>query len=115
MLFRLKKIFDFKKSENIALPVTLICEDIVPIYRDGAVPNLEGFEEMSGLAIDAYPCQRGTQIFGDGDFSDDARKLAVITVAGHFGVTEQQAIDLFEICIVPHFGFHGKIMVKRKS
>lgn len=114
MLFR-KKLFDFKKFENAVSSATLICKDIVPIYRDGAVPNLEGFEEMSELAIDAYPCQRGTQILGDGDFSDSARRLAVLTVAKHFGVSEQQAIDLFTICIVPHFGFHGKIMAKRKG
>lgn len=87
----------------------------IPIYEEDQVPNLEGFKEMNGYAIDAYPYQRGTNVFGPGDFSEYARNLAVRTVASHFGISTQEVLEQFEICIVPGIGFHGRIMAKRKS
>ena len=87
----------------------------IPIYEEDQVPNLDGFEKMRGYAIDAYPYQRGTNMFGAGDFSEDARELAVRTVVSRFGITNQEALKQFEICIVPGISFHGRIMARRKS
>lgn len=78
------------------------------------MPNLDGFEEMKEYAIDAYSYQRGTNVVGLGDFSEDARKIAAKTVAHNFGIPLQEALAQFEILIVPGIGFHGKIMAKRK-
>lgn len=85
------------------------------LIRDCQVSNLDDeFEEMKGYAIDAYRCQRGTEVFGAGDFSQEARELAARTVASHFGVSVREALAQFEICIVPGIGFHGKIMAKQR-
>ena len=111
----LREFFDFwlgRKPESIhVLPVAhhSTSFSIVPIYEEGSVPNLDGFEEMSGYATDAY----GTGDFYEG-FSEDAKELAVRTVARHYGISNQEAIDQFEICIVPAFSYLGKIMAKRK-
>lgn len=86
----------------------------IPIYDERTVPNLEGFEEMHGYAIDAYPYQHGTNTFGSGDVSGNVEELAVRTVASHFNISDQEAIDRFDICIVPGIGFHGRIMAKQK-
>lgn len=86
----------------------------IPIYDRGHVPDLRGFEKMDGYAIDAYPCQHGTDLYGPGDFSQDAQELALRTAASRFRISEACVLDQYEICIVPGVGFHGKIMSRRK-
>ena len=105
----LKEFFGTRKKPE------LVSASHIPIHEEGRMPNLEGFEEMKGYAIDAYPCQQDTGVFGPGDFSEDARELAARTVASHFGTSVQEALAQFEICIVPGIGFHGRIMTKRRS
>jgi hypothetical protein len=80
---------------------------VVRIYDEDEVPDMEGFEEMPYCAIDAYP--------SDHFLSEAAKEIAVRTVASYFKITEQEALDQFEICVVPStLEFHGKIMAKRK-
>ena len=103
----LKKLFGIGK-ETQDLSATHIL-----IYDEGQLPDLEGFEEIKGYAVDAYPYQHSSNTFGPGDFSKDARELAVRLAASHYEMTIQEALQQLEICIVPAVGFHGRIMAKR--
>ncbi|MBI3075151.1 MAG: hypothetical protein HYY92_03010 [Parcubacteria group bacterium] len=95
----------------------------VRIYLPKEIPR-EGFEaqrfqKMDGYAIDAYPFQvedpECTSGAGGDMFSEEARAMAVRTVAAHFGVSQEKTLNLFDVCIVPAVGFHGTILARRKA
>lgn len=77
-------------------------------------PDLDGYTELAGRAIDAYSAVHEPGEHEVGDFSDDARRMAVQSVAREFGCSEKQALEQYEICISPWVSFHGKILVRSR-
>lgn len=80
---------------------------VVPIYTADDCPPLEGYEELNGYAIDAYPF---TAVF-----EESARATAINTVSEQYNIPTDQVLKQFEVCIVPSpLEYHGRIMARKK-
>ena len=80
---------------------------------DKVPENIDQFEQLPHYAIDAYSCDTNGNP-GPGDFSQEAKEMAIRTAGAHYGLIPQEVTAQFEIIIVPGIGFHGRIFAKRK-
>lgn len=108
------QLLEEKDPENIDRSAFWQEVSAIPILHE-APPDLTKYEEMPYMAIDAYSYQIETGTPGAGDFSGDARHLAVRTVAAHYKLTEEHVVNEYDVIIIPGFGYHGKILAKRKD
>lgn len=89
-------------------------EDVLILAESLSPEEARGFVRMPGYAIDAYKVSERTGNVGAGNFSEEAKELAIRTVARYYGVSISAVIKQFEVIIVPGPGFHGRILAKKK-
>ena len=100
-------------SARVAINTMGIADPLggILVFKPGDRPDLCSFMEVGKLK----PKELGQECFIANDITTEkARRIAVKKVAAHFGVTEEQAVESFDICILPGSVCGDYILARRK-